>query len=288
MNNAQLIITIIKWILIVFIMIEAYTAVSVIFDKKNKISVMAKGTINLALGKSNSIYLNADKITADMSKYGVMYMFRDYNMDPSAFVSAKLACAGGFGLLGFIAAPNEWIPKIIGITIGLILGFIAPDIFIRISNRQDNDKMMTDIQTIYTTLKIHARAGVYVTDSLIECQRNIENGRLKQALNEMNNNILASRVTIDVAVDQFNARFCNEQIDNLSVVIKQALHTGRSADMLEDISKQIDTNNFVHRMKVKDRIKRESAFIQVTFFTLITVILLYLVVMELMQGLAGM
>lgn len=176
MNNAQLIITIIKWILIVFIMIEAYTAVSVIFDKKNKISVMAKGTINLALGKSNSIYLNADKITADMSKYGVMYMFRDYNMDPSAFVSAKLACAGGFGLLGFIAAPNEWIPKIIGITIGLILGFIAPDIFIRISNRQDNDKMMTDIQTIYTTLKIHARAGVYVTDSLIECQRNIENG----------------------------------------------------------------------------------------------------------------
>ena len=265
MNNAQLIITIIKWILIVFIMIEAYTAVSVIFDKKNKISVMAKGTINLALGKSNSIY-----------------------MDPSAFVSAKLACAGGFGLLGFIAAPNEWIPKIIGITIGLILGFIAPDIFIRISNRQDNDKMMTDIQTIYTTLKIHARAGVYVTDSLIECQRNIENGRLKQALNEMNNNILASRVTIDEAVDQFNARFCNEQIDNLSVVIKQALHTGRSADMLEDISKQIDTNNFVHRMKVKDRIKKESAFIQVTFFTLITVILLYLVVMELMQGLAGM
>lgn len=288
MNNAQLIITIIKWILIVFIMIEAYTAVSVIFDKKNKISVMAKGTINLALGKSNSIYLNADKITADMSKYGVMYMFRDYNMDPSAFVSAKLACAGGFGLLGFIAAPNEWIPKIIGITIGLILGFIAPDIFIRLSNRQDNDKMMTDIQTIYTTLKIHARAGVYVTDSLIECQRNIENGRLKQALNEMNNNILASRVTIDEAVDQFNARFCNERIDNLSVVIKQALHTGRSADMLEDISKQIDTNNFIHRMKVKDRIKRESAFIQVTFFTLITVILLYLVVMELMQGLAGM
>lgn len=288
MNNAQLIITIIKWILIVFIMIEAYTAVSVIFDKKNKISVMAKGTINLALGKSNSIYLNADKITADMSKYGVMYMFRDYNMDPSAFVSAKLACAGGFGLLGFMAAPNEWIPKMIGITIGLILGFIVPDIFIRISNRQDNDKMMTDIQTIYTTLKIHARAGVYVTDSLIECQRNIENGRLKQALNEMNNNILASRVTIDEAVDQFNARFCNEQIDNLSVVIKQALHTGRSADMLEDISKQIDTNNFVHRMKVKGRIKRESAFIQVAFFTLITVVLLYLVVMELMQGLSGM
>ena len=63
------------------------------------------------------------------------------------------------------------------------------------------------------------------------------------------------------------------------------------ADMVllaRDISKQIDTNNFVHRMKVKDRIKRESAFIQVTFFTLVTVILLYLVVMELMQGLAGM
>ena len=38
MNNAQLIITIIKWILIVFIMIEAYTAVSVIFDKRTDFS----------------------------------------------------------------------------------------------------------------------------------------------------------------------------------------------------------------------------------------------------------
>lgn len=42
MNNAQLIITIIKWILIVFIMIEAYTAVSVIFDKRTRFRLWQK------------------------------------------------------------------------------------------------------------------------------------------------------------------------------------------------------------------------------------------------------
>lgn len=287
MSNAQLITAIIKWILIAFIMIEAYTTVSVIYDRKNKITVMAKGTINLALGKSNSTYLNADKITADMSKYGVMYMLRDYNMDPSAFISAKLVCSGGAALLGFMITPNQASMKIAGIGIGLIVGFVSPDILIKVNNAQDNENMMPDIQTIYTTLKIHARAGVYITDSLIECQRNVENGRLKQALNEMNNNILASRTTIDEAVDQFNARFCNEQIDNLSVVIKQALHTGRAADMLEDISKQINTNDYVHRMKVKDRIKRQSAFTQVLYFSMVTTLILYLVAMELQQGIAG-
>lgn len=288
MSNVQLIVTIIQWILIAFIMVEAYTTVSVIFDKKNKITVMARGSINLALGKSNSVYFNPDKITADMSKYGVMYMFRDYNMDPSAFISAKLACSGFCALVAFMATPNQMITKLIAIAIGLMIGFFIPDIFIRMNNQIDNEKMMPDIQTIYTTLKIHARAGVYVTDSLIECQRDIENGRLKQALNEMNNNILARRVTIDEAVEQFNARFCNEQIDNLAVVIKQALHTGRSSDMLADISKQIDANNYIHSLKTKDKLKRQSAFLQVTYFMMITIILLYLVVMELMQGLARM
>lgn len=281
------IINIIKWILIAFIMVETYTAVSVIFDKRNKITVMAKKTINLALGKSKSVYLNADKITADMSKYGVMYMFRDYNMDPSAFISIKFGSAGGCALVGFIAAPGQISTKLMVVLIGLCIGFFLPDIIIRINNKSDNENMAMDIQSIYTILKIHAKAGVYITDSLIECQRNIENGRLKQALNEMNNNILASRVTIDEAVDQFNARFSNEQIDNLSVVIKQALHTGRSSDMLDDISKQIDTNNYIHGMKTKDRIKRQTAFIQVFYFALITAMLLYLVIMELFQGISG-
>lgn len=285
--SAQLVITIIKWIIIAFVMVEAYTAVSVLFDKRNRIAIMAKSSMDLALGKSKSTYFNPDKITADLSKYGIMYMFKDYNMEPSSFMAAKLTSAGVTALIGFMVTPNELAEKLLVVVIGLIIGFFLPDIFIRANNDSDNSAMMEDIQTIYSTLKIHARAGVYITDSLIECQRNVENGRLKQALNEMNNNILASRVTIDEAVDQFNARFCNEQIDNLSVVIKQALHTGRSSDMLEDISKQIEDNNRIQGMKKRDRIKRQASMIQVIYFSMITFMLLYLVAMELMVGLSG-
>lgn len=285
--NSQLIITIIQWIIIAFIMIEAYTAVSVLFDKRNRIAVMAKDSMDLALGKSKSTYFNPDKITADLSKYGIMYMFKDYNMEPSSYIAAKLASSGITALIGFMLTPNELAEKLLVIIAGLLFGFFIPDIFIRLNNNSDNERMMEDIQTIYTTLKIHARAGVYITDSLIECQRNVEHGRLKQALNEMNNNILASRVTIDEAVDQFNARFCNEQIDNLAVVIKQALHTGRSSDMLEDISKQIEDNNRIQSMKKRDHIKRQASLIQVIYFSMITFMLLYLVAMELMAGLSG-
>ena len=287
MSNTQLIITALRWLLIAFICIECYTAVSVLFDRKNRIAVMAKKTINLAIGKSNSVYFNPDRIISDLSKYGIMYSFRDYNMEASTFVSAKFTCAGMFALLGIMLTPDQLVTKLLVVAICLVCGFFAPDVFMRLSNQSDNAKMMSDIQLIYTTLMIHAKAGVYITDSLIECQRNVENGRLKQALNEMNNNILASRVTIEEAVDQFNARFRNDQIDNLAVIIKQALETGRSSDMLEDLSKQIDNYNRIRSLKTRDRIKRQAAFIQVTYFSLITFMLLYLVAVELMVGLSS-
>lgn len=285
--NTELIITILKWILIAFIMIEAYTAVSVLYDRRNSFSVMTRKSIEIALGKTKSSYFNAKRIEGDLSKYGVMYMLHDYKLDPTGFVAIKICFAGLIALVSFSIVPNTVVAKILAIAVGILIGFFAPDLFIRLNNNMDNEKMSDDIQSIYTTLKIHARAGVYITDSLIECQRNVENGRLKEALNEMNNSILSSRATIDDAVDQFSLRFCNEQINNLSVVIKQALKTGRSSDMLEDISKQIEINNRIHNMKVRDKIKRQSAGIQVAYFSMITVLLLYLVMTELVFSLSG-
>jgi hypothetical protein len=140
--------------------------------------------------------------------------------------------------------------------------------------------MQNDLVGVFSTLKIHARAGVYISDTLVECQRIVANPRLKEAFTELNNNILSRRVTVADAVDIFNSRFDNDQIDNLSVIIKQTLRTGRSTDMIADISKQIEDANKARSMAQRDRLKRKVALIQTIFFCMITVLVLYLVIMQ--------
>jgi len=216
-----------------------------------------------------------------------MYALKDYNLEPSSFVTIKLLCALGTGVICAMLS-SSFLLTIALLLIGCVVGFFLPDLLIRINNAGDNEAMQEDILSIYNILKIHARAGVYITDSLIECQRSVAHPRLKQALNEMTNNILASRVTSEEAIDQFNARFANEDIDNLAIIIKQAFRTGRSADLLTDISKQIEINNKIRSEKSKDKQKRQTSIIQVIFFGIITVIIVYLIAMELAVSLGGM
>jgi len=282
--NALTVTKIVLLLILVFLAVQVYTLVSILMSKSDQITVMAKKSVDIAMGRSKSSYFNYDKITADLSKYGIMYMFHDYNLEPSTFIIAKLIAAIGTGLLVFIIAPSQIFIALIGV----VAGFFIPDGLMRLSNASDNDSIRDDVLLIYRTLKIHARAGVYITDSLIECQRSILNPRLKQALNEMNNNILSSRVTVEEAVDQFNSRFCNEQIDDLSIIIKQAIRTGRSADLLTDISKQIETSNNIQTQKKKDTLKRKTAITQVMFFGIISALMIYLVAMEMAVSLGGM
>ena len=283
MIDSMLIVSIMKIIILIFLIVNVYTLSSKLLSKHDEFAVLAKSTIDIAIGRADAVYLSADRITADLSKYGVMYMMKDYNMEPSVFVTVKMVIAACIGFLFFLLSPSPLL-MLVFFAIGCLIGFFIPDVVIRISNNSDNESMQSDIMSIYVILKIHARAGVYITDSLIECQRSISHPRLKQAINEMNNNILSSRITLEEAVDQFNARFCNEQIDNISVIIKQALRTGRSADLLADLSKQIDSNNKIRAQKKRDSLKRQTAITQVSFFCGIAIALIYLIGLQLIAS----
>lgn len=275
----QTLVMIMKYLIIGFICYSAYTLVSILFANKNKAVVLAKDVVNNALGKSKSSWFNEDKILADLSKYGVMYMTKDYNIEASTWILVKVLCGALCGLVGFSLA-SSIIGKILCAVGLLIAGFFLPDGFIRLSNKSDNDAMANDILTIYTILKIHARAGVYVTDSLIECQRTVTNGRLKQALNEMNNNILSSRITMDEAVMQFNARFRNDAIDNLAIILLQSAKSGQSINLLDDLSAQIVNGNKARSEMKKAKLKRKLSIQQTLFFSIVVGMVLYLVIIE--------
>lgn len=281
--NALSITTIMKIICLIFILVQVYILTSVIMSKQDDIAIMAKNTIDIAIGNSNAAYFNYAKITADLSKYGVMYKFHDYHLDPAYFIIAKILVAISCGLVSFLLLPEQ----IIIMLIVTVAGFFIPDILMRVLNESDNDEMQDDILTIYRMLKTHVDSGVYITDSLIECYRSISHPRLKQALNEMNNNILSKRVTVEEAVNQFNARFHNEQINDLAIIIKQAIYTGRSANLLEDIAKKININNKIRLQKHKEKLKRKIAFIQVLFYGAISLIFIYLILMEMVIGVSS-
>lgn len=275
----QTLVVIMKYLVIGFICYNAYTLVSIIFANRNKAVILAKDVVNNALGKSKSSWFNEDKILADLSKYGVMYMTKDYNIEASTWILVKVLCGSLCGLVGF-SLTTSIIGKILCAIGLLIAGFFLPDGFIRLSNKSDNDAMANDILTIYTILKIHARAGVYVTDSLIECQRTVTNGRLKQALNEMNNNILSSRITMDEAIMQFNARFRNDAIDNLAIILLQSSKSGQSINLLDDLSAQIVNGNKARSEMKKAKLKRKLSIQQTLFFSIVVGMVLYLVIIE--------
>ena len=275
----QTLVVIMKYLVIGFICYNAYTLVSIIFANRNKAVILAKDVVNNALGKSKSSWFNEDKILADLSKYGVMYMTKDYNIEASTWILVKVLCGSLCGLVGF-SLTTSIIGKILCAIGLLIAGFFLPDGFIRLSNKSDNDAMANDILSIYTILKIHARAGVYVTDSLIECQRTVTNGRLKQALNEMNNNILSSRITMDEAIMQFNARFRNDAIDNLAIILLQSSKSGQSINLLDDLSAQIVNGNKARSEMKKAKLKRKLSIQQTLFFSIVVGMVLYLVIIE--------
>lgn len=280
------IITVMRWIVTIFVVVQVYQLVSVCMGKSNKFTQLAKKAVDAAIGRTNTYYFSRENLTAMMSKYGMMHMLGDYNLEPSSFLIIKGGCGLILMVLGISVAPGIILKTVCAVALA-VFGFFVPDIFIKISNKSDNEAMQDDIITIYNILRLHAKAGVFVTDSLIECQREVSNKRLKEALNELNNNTLSAKLTTEEAVDLFNARFCFDQIDNLSVIIKQSLRTGRSTEILSDISKQIEDTNRNRAQDEKDKTKRKTAGIQTLFFIMITVLAIYLVGMQMMNSMGA-
>ena len=275
-----------KYIPLFVIVFALYEVLTIGIDNKNKFVALSENAIDAAIGKSKNSYFSRDRIDGFLSKTGVLYRRNDYNLNASAFIFEKIVISLLLIVLSFLIVPGLFGKLGCAVVMGFF-GFMLPDIAAIKKNRKDNDDIQDDIISIYNILKSHSKAGVYVSDSLIECQRAVSNGRIKAALTELNNNILSRNITIKEAVDQFNARFDNDQIDNLSVILKQSLTTGQIYDILRDISKQIEDINRLRTESEKARTKRQLKLMNVTFFVMVSVLALYITGYQLVTSLSG-
>lgn len=277
--NLEGILNLTKLILPIIASILTYKLISLSFQE-NKVKKFTKITNNLmeiGLKKNSTGYFSYTRIEEYLEKMGVNDMFGE-KVSPSIFIVIKIFMALLLGLIGITEG-------IFALTIVLgLLGFFLPDIFINMSNNEDNNKILVDLKKVYDTLRIQTKAGVFLTSSIAECYLVAENRRLKKALLELNNKIIAKN-DIETAIEEFNAKFKNPYIDTFCIVIKQSLESGKTVQILEDLSAQIKDIQQAISIKEAEKVKYKLEGLQFLIFVGVLAIVVYGIFTELMNSL---
>lgn len=188
--------------------------------------------------------------------HGVVYMFPSFNewtllairLITGVVIAAVLA---DFSLTFAVAAA--------------VIGSFIPDLLIYISNMSDNEAMLSDIESIYDIMKIQARAGVFVQDSLMDCYVNTSNKRLKAAMLELCNQTGTNK-TMEEAVHLFSTKFSNRHIDVLCIVLTQAQSSGKTVQILSDMNEQINQLKHQRAKKEEGKLERRIEVLELLIF----------------------
>lgn len=245
-------------------------------EKTTQIAQSVRVKIQDSMKKTQIDIFNYESINLYLMRYGVKFMFGDVITPISyygiKFIGAFLFCIIGIKLGGFLIGIGSW-----------VLGFYTIDLVIRISNAQDNDKMAKDIRSIYDTLRLQTKANVYLLQALGECYLCVQSERLKVALLKLTSNMMTN-CDIDSAIDEFNLQFKNSYIDTFCIIIKQSLESGKSVQILEDMSNQISDVQRSIDLKDKEALERLIQLFQLLLFVGMVAICLYYLCLEIGNG----
>ncbi len=215
-------------------------------------------------------FLQYKRIDRYLSRYGAYYMF--HAIHPLAYITIK-------SLVGILALHYVAQRSIILSIPAFLVGFLLPDVLLGMSNKRDNEDMLEDIQKVYDVMRIQSRAGVFLNDALAESYLIIKNRRLKTAVLELVNQI-AARSDVEAAIDAFNLKFKCGYVDSLCIVIKQSLQSGKTVQLLTDISSQLTYIRRAISLKEKERIERKIAIVELLIYIVILSVGMYVLSFE--------
>ncbi|CUQ30660.1 hypothetical protein [Clostridium baratii] len=221
------------------------------------------------------LYENIDK---NLSRYGIKYMFNW--ITPATYILIKLAICLLF-LVVLLIKTNILIAIISSICLYFVFDFI-----LKLSNTMDNEEILLDLKRVYDTLRIQTKAGVFLTSSLSECYLVVTNKRLKTALLDLNNKITKER-NVQTTIDEFNIKFDNKYIDTFCIVVKQSLQNGKTVQILNDLSIQIQDIEEALNLKREERIKMKLELFQFLIFIGMLAILIFGVITQLNSSMIG-
>lgn len=238
------------------------------FDAESKKGGILQNAINSLTVSSKETQikkLNYAYIETLLLRNGIKYKFK--KIDPIKYIAINILISLFMGwFLSFISKPLA--------VVGVVLGYFAFDFYIKYSNSSDNSDMMNDIKIVFTTLKMQTKAGKYITSALTEAFAVVKNKRLKDAILELNGDIINDR-SINTAVDKFNAKFNNSYIDSLSVIIKQSNESGQAARSFKDIEIQLDEIQSAMVIEEKKKIATQVLIVQIMIYGAIIGSILY-------------
>lgn len=202
-----------------------------------------------------------------LSQMGVNYAI-GRTVSPEEFLLVKIVT--GF----FVAVVSAWSFGVAGGVAGWFTGYFVYDILIRLLNNAENEKMLPDIKCVFDTLKIKTESGMFLTSAIMECYKNTRNPRLKQALFEMNGELIAKN-DISETIDNFRLKFHNKQIDILCIILKQSMESGKTVEILKDISDHLNDMQQSIDLKTKNKMESQTLIIQLLMYVLIMVLCVY-------------
>ncbi len=167
--------------------------------------------------------------------------------------------------------------------VGSLLGIFLPGILLRYLNKRENERMLPQLDLVYSALSTQIRAGVYMTDALAECYGSVTHERLRDALQSLSGDIVM-KADLDMALEHFQGQFNNRYIDSLCITILQAMESGQAVDLLGDIAEQIKDMEITLQQKRKEQLNRSATFYQLAIFALILVVVLYACVVHLFSA----
>lgn len=220
--------------------------------------------------------LNYAEMASWMKRSGFNYMSNN-KISVIGYLGLRLALAFFCMIVGFSI-------NLLGGFIGAIVGWMLIDFIVNQSDISDNKHMLEDIKTIYDTIRIQVKAGVYITQVLTDCYLVVENKRLKKALLELTSDLVAKN-DVHESLEDFKDKFNNEYINTLVTVIEQSMQTGQSVKMFDDIRAQIEDIDMAMMLAEQNKIKSIIIIVQFLIYGAIILLAIYVAMTGLSNGL---
>lgn len=232
-----------------------------------KIVIDAYEVLCVRARQEKYVWWDYDKWDKYLTANGAIYHYGKW-MNPISYMG--LCCVSGVG--GFTVGTlfGGWIACITA-----LIGIFLPGMLLEYLNKRDNERMLGELDLVYSALSIQIRAGVFVSDALTECYSSVKFLRLRNALQDLCTDLIVN-AELGKALEKLQSKFDNRYIDTLCITIMQACESGQAVELLSDIAEQIKDMELVIQQRKKDQLDRSTTFYQLGVFVICLGLTLYL------------
>ncbi len=276
MNVINLITNILIVVIFVLVVVFSYKILNIIWGKRDEIIL----NINRSISKNTSMTYKEMRL----SKMGIMYRMKNYNLTPADYIIFRIAIGIAGAVLFFIVGSAFLFRPFYLIPIGFLAGYFGVMGYMTYENKVDNEEMVMDIYNTYANIKIQMSAGIYIREVLEYTYKMVQNERYKQALAELILNFSDKTISSSQAVLLFKNRFSSIEIDKLSAMLESFMQYGINQDHADDIMAEIQGLIQAETIKTEHDIETMAASTNFAFFAGIIAMVVFVVFSSFSMG----